>query len=97
MVILLYVGTICLTSSLYVHKLFQPECHFMLNMSNSDISKEIPIKYQTFMNVQVAFNIVSMSILFKEFTAKMCIYTCLQTEVYVIYNKYIAHAHTHTT
>jgi hypothetical protein len=66
----------------------------MLNMYNSDISKEIPIKYQTFMNVQVAFNIVSMSILFKEFMAKMCIYTCLQTEVYVIYN--ISHTHTLT-
>jgi len=45
MLTLLYVGSICFTGCLYVHKLFQPECHFMLNMSNSDISKEIPIKY----------------------------------------------------
>jgi len=38
------------------------------------------------MNVQVAFNIVSMSVLFKQFMAKVCMYTCLQTDVYVIYN-----------
>jgi len=44
------------------------------------------------MNVQVAFNIVSMSVLFKQFMAKMCMYTCLQTDVYVIYNT----SHTHT-
>jgi len=38
------------------------------------------------MNVQAAFNIVSMSVLFKQFMTKMCMYTCLRTEVYVIYN-----------
>jgi len=47
------------------------------------------------MNVQAAFNIVSMSVLFKQFMAKMCTYTCLRTEVCHI--QYIAHAYTHTT
>lgn len=43
------------------------------------------------MNVQVAFNIVSMSVLFKLFMAKMCMSICLQKEVYVIYNISLTH------
>jgi hypothetical protein len=46
------------------------------------------------MNVQVAFNIVSMSVVFKQYMDKMYIYTCLQTEVYVVCN--ISHTHTLT-
>jgi len=38
------------------------------------------------MNVQAAFNIASMSVLFKQFMDKMYMYACLRTEVYVIHN-----------
>jgi hypothetical protein len=38
------------------------------------------------MNAQVAFNIVSTSVLLKQYLDEMCMYTCLQTEVYVVCN-----------
>jgi hypothetical protein len=43
------------------------------------------------MNVQVAFNIVSTSVLFKQYMDKMCMYTCLQTEAYVVCNMSYTH------
>lgn len=49
------------------------------------------------MNVQAAFNIVSMSVLFKQFMAKMCMYVHMFTNGSLCHIQYIAYAYTHAT